>query len=46
MSKTTDFGFDFGSLEVTRVCGDEDAAHIISIKTPKDKCIINLYFNR
>ena len=35
MSKTTEFGFDFGSMEVTRVCGDEDAAHVISIKTPK-----------
>ena len=43
MSKITDYGFDFGSLQVTRVCGDEDAAHIISIKTQKREFLIIKY---
>jgi len=32
----TEFGFNFGSMEVTRTCGDEKAS-VISIKTPKAK---------
>jgi hypothetical protein len=34
MNELTDYGFNFGSLEVTRVCKDEIAA-VIKVKTPK-----------
>ena len=34
-SEVTQFGFNFGSLEVTRTCSDKSGVHVISIKTPK-----------
>jgi len=36
MSKITDFGFDFGSMKVTRTCSDKFAS-VMSIETPKAK---------
>ena len=35
INELTDFGFIFGSIEVTRVAQDHKGAVIISIKTPK-----------
>jgi hypothetical protein len=31
----TDYGFNFGSIEVTRTCSHFNGVAIISIKTPK-----------
>jgi len=36
MGEITEFGFNFGSIEVTRTSSDKSSA-IISIKTPKAK---------
>jgi len=36
MGEITEFGFNFGSMEVTRTSSDKSSA-IISIKTPKAK---------
>jgi hypothetical protein len=36
MISTTTFGFNMGSMEVTRTC-EEVSASIISIKTPKTR---------
>lgn len=36
----TRYGFNFGSMEVTRTCGDEFGNHVISVKTPKKKLSI------
>ena len=35
-NKTTQYGFKFGSMEFTRVCGDDKSSiHVVSIETPK-----------
>jgi len=34
-SKVTEFGFVFGSAEVTRIASDETGASIIGLKTPR-----------
>tara|TARA_R110002153_G_scaffold238168_4_gene392456 strand:- start:12104 stop:12358 length:255 start_codon:yes stop_codon:yes gene_type:complete len=31
----TVFGFNFGSMNIERVCGDKDGPHVIKVKTPK-----------
>ena len=36
MGEITEFGFNFGSMEVTRTCSDKSIS-IVSIKTPKAK---------
>lgn len=40
MNSNTEFGFDFGSMKVTRTCSDEKGAHTISIETPKERVSI------
>ena len=37
MNKTTEFGFDFGAMSVTRTCEDKKGVAIISIETQKTK---------
>lgn len=34
-NKTTEFGFNFGSLSVSRTCSDSKGATVIQVKTPK-----------
>jgi len=37
MSKTTEFGFNFVAISVTRTCEDKKGAVIISVETQKAK---------
>lgn len=41
-SKITDYGFIFGSAEVTRIASDETGASIIGLKTPKHEISIRV----
>lgn len=36
-SGTTEFGFNFGSMEVTRTCSYVNGVAVISVKTPKSR---------